>query len=301
MKIIYILLSIIFPSLIFAESITNDFQSYITGMTLWDEGKLQEAEKPFESVINSKNLSIKLRVDSVIAYSLIKENEHQFLESSKVVIAFLDENKTLQNDLKIKLLLRLSKLYRNPEVASFKSSYQTAKETLTLSPDDSSALLNHSVACIGYAGLLKKQSLTETEPSKKSLLQKSSLEILESGFNSAQKITKSNQDEEFLGQAYNTMGRIKYNEDKFQEASIYFKNAYSHLPNPTFHRNRGWALFGGISKSLKGNDKLTVLKEVKKEFQTAIDGGDKDGETVAQMDNLDYEINQLQSKAREKK
>jgi tetratricopeptide (TPR) repeat protein len=293
----YIIVAIIFllTNVSKADESPSDFQNYLTGMKFYNDGDYGNAIKPLTDSVNSNSLKPNLEVYAVIALAVIDENNSKQKDSLDLVTNFLTKNENdLSDDEKKDLLVMQSRLCRAKEIGRLTDSYSIAARAFKIAPDDSSVLLNYAVAGLQYEGALREKALKDSA-NKENLLSKAST-ILSDSLIATEKIITLNPGKEMMSQALNTKGRIQYLDGNFDEAEKSFKKAYLLVDKPIFHRNRGWALFGGLSKRKHGREKYEILNDALSEFETALNAGDDDPVTKSQIPNLQSEVKKLSAK-----
>lgn len=278
---IFFILLLVFARTGFGGAL-EDFQNYENGMSLFNKNKFEEALPILEKSFESKDLSSDTRIYSAIALSMIFRTKPDcssavsILENARVNIQGSEES---EKD----LLISLCSLYLNKNVRHYSKAYLISSELIKKYENDPNVMSNYSLACMYYAGYLRSKNSTDLKI--KELFTES---IVESN-----KLIQVAQKKSIRGQAYNTIGMVNYLLGEYEPAITNFNLAIKENDRPIYHRNLGWALFGGKSKSLTGKPKYEVLKKALDEFQTAVKNGDNDKTTMNQIPDLVEEVGKM--------
>jgi tetratricopeptide (TPR) repeat protein len=287
-KNIFILIFFLIFKNIFASELNLDYETYKSGMELFGQNKYIDAQPMLLKIINSQTITDDQKVYAAIALSQIDvtpigPNKKEKLDDSVVVLQNVRKNTKPSKEAKRDLLLVLAKTYRYHDVGKIVSSYKISSDLLKEFPGDESVLFNYSVASLFMAGHSREKDENQ--------------KIIDNYFEDAIKYSKiiiaKNDDKSFVGAAFNIIGLTYDRQNKYEDAAEAFQSAISSYDKPVYHRNLGWALFGGVSKKMKGRERLSVLQKAYDEFQKAIKNGDDDPATKKQLDNMLKEIERL--------
>jgi tetratricopeptide (TPR) repeat protein len=254
-------------------------------MSLFNKNKFEEAVPILEKSFESKDLSGDTRIYSAIALSMIFRTKPDY--SAAVSVLENAREKIRGNEESGKdLLISLCSLYLNKNVRHYSKAYLISSELINKYENDPNVISNYSLACMYYAGYLRSKNLTD--PKIKVLFTESIAQSI--------KLIQIAKKKSIRGQAFNTIGMVNYLLGEYEPAITNFHLAIKENDKPIYHRNLGWALFGGKSKTLTGKQKYVVLKEALNEFQTAIKNGDVDKTTMNQIPDLKSQVDSSASK-----
>ncbi len=242
-------------------------------MQLYGEKNYHLAEPLLLDSVANPSISDDQRIYSAIALADIYQIQNK-LTGAVSILEVAWKNAKAASEGERDLGLALSKTYRLRNVSKLVDSFSVAFVLLKQHPNDESVIFNYSVASLFMAG----HSVEKGESPKM---------YYDITFKYANYLITVGKDSEIKAAAYNLIGLTQDRQGNYIEAVNSFKNALKFKDKAIYHRNLGWALYGGVSKKVKGKEKLAAIRNAYTEFGIAIKDGDDDPTTKKQIPNIE--------------
>lgn len=286
-NLVLTLLFLLLPRVGFSIQESKEMTDYKTASDYFDAGNYEDSRKIFEKLITNPYLPDDAKNYSFIALAQIQIKTQNDYSGAVSILSNRAKKMAGDNVSQKDILLTLSRLYRISTHKNYFLSFRVAQRCFDLMPNDFSVRLNYVLAGLVYSGFLRAHDQNKIKIAN---------DLLADCEKRASGLTAETVSEEDKAQVFNTLGRIQNLEGKFDESATSFRAAIKYDEQPVFHRNLGWALFGGMIKGKKGRDYFNLLCEALGEFKVAISGGDKDSATMKQVPNMEAQLKKMSKK-----